>query len=178
MGDDLRRILNDMFIDGAITPQQKLESIVCLPKHGPILTPADLRPITLMNSDYKLLTRNLVRRLRPLMDSHLPSTQYCGVTGNTILDAVDLQHAFDSIAREYLFTTLRSYGFSHHFVTLLQNLYTDTTSHVQINGHLDGPIPILRRVRQGCPLSTALYNLCLQPFLTMLKQHLPGVRIV
>ena len=88
MGDDLRRILNDMFIDGAITPQQKLESIVCLPKHGPILTPADLRPITLLSSDFKLLTRNLVRRLRPLMELHLPSTQYRGVTGNTILDAV------------------------------------------------------------------------------------------
>jgi hypothetical protein len=66
------------------------------------------------------------------------------VTGNTIFDAatkardvaayaeqvhlslfiltLDFQHAFDSIAHEYLFTILRSYGFSHHFVTLLQNL--------------------------------------------------------
>ena len=81
-------LLNTMFFDGAITPQQKLGKIVCLPKHGPMLTPADRRPITLLNSDYKLLTCILARRLRPIMDLHLKSTQYCGVTGNTIFDAV------------------------------------------------------------------------------------------
>jgi len=84
MGDDIRRVLNTMFFDGAFTPQQKLGTIFCLSKNGPMLTPADRRPITLLNSNYKLLSR----RLRPLMDLHLPSTQYCGVTGNTVLDAV------------------------------------------------------------------------------------------
>jgi len=147
-----------------------------------MLTPADRRPITLLNSDYKTLPRILSRRLRPLMDLHLKFTQYCGVTGNTIFDAVatarhvaayaenvhlplciltlDFQHAFDSIAHEYLFTILRSYGLNDHFVTLLQNLYTDATSFVQINGHLHGPIPIRRGVRQGCPLSMALFTMC------------------
>jgi hypothetical protein len=74
-----------MFFDGAIIPQQKLGTIVRLPKHGPMLTPADRRPITLLFSDYKLLTRILAQRLRPLMDLHLKSTQNCEVTGNTIL---------------------------------------------------------------------------------------------
>jgi hypothetical protein len=188
-----------MFFDGAITPQQKLGTIVCLPKHSPQLTPADRRPITLLNSDYKLLTRILAQRLRPLIDLHLNSTQSCGMTGNTIFDAsatvrdvaayaehmhlplciptLDFQHAFDSIAHEYLFTILHSYGLSDHFVTLLQNLNTDATSYVQINGHLYGPIPIRRGVRQGCPLSMALFTMCLHPFLTMLKQRLQGVRI-
>jgi hypothetical protein len=48
---------------------------------------------------------------------------------------------------------------------------------VLINGHLHGPIPIRRGVRQGYPFSMAIYTMCLQPFLTMLKQRLPGVRI-
>jgi hypothetical protein len=164
-----------------------------------MLTPDDCRPITLLNTDYKLLTRILARRLRPLMDWHLKDTQYCGVTGNTIFDAVatirdvaayaenarrplytltlDFQQAFDSIAHEYLFTILRSYGLSNQFVTLLRNLYADATSCVQINGHLYGPIPIRRGVRQGCPLSMALFTMCLQPFITMLRHRLPGVRI-
>jgi hypothetical protein len=141
MGDDLCHILNTTFFDGATTPQQKLGTIVCLPKHGPMLTPDDCRPITLLNTDYKILTRTLARRLRPLMDWYLKDTQYCGVTGNTIFDAVatirdvatyaenahrplyiltlDFQHAFDSIAHEYLFTILRSYGLSDQFVTPL-----------------------------------------------------------
>jgi hypothetical protein len=87
VGDDLCRILNNMFFDGAITPQQKLGTIVCLPKHGPQLTLADRRRITLLNSYCEILTRILAQRLLPLIDLHLNSTQYCGATGNTIFDA-------------------------------------------------------------------------------------------
>jgi hypothetical protein len=47
MGDDLCRLLNTMIFDGATTIQQKLGTIVCLPKHGKMLTPADRRLITL-----------------------------------------------------------------------------------------------------------------------------------
>jgi hypothetical protein len=90
---------------------------------------------------------------------------------------LDFRHAFDSVAHEYLFTLLRSYGLSNQFVTLLRNLYADATSCMQINGHLYGPIPIRRGVRQGCPLSMALFTMCLQPFITMLRHRLPGVRI-
>jgi hypothetical protein len=60
-----------MFFDGALTSQQKLGTFVCLPKHGPMLTPADLRPIILLNSDNKLLTHILAQLLHPLMDLHL-----------------------------------------------------------------------------------------------------------
>jgi hypothetical protein len=56
-------------------------------------------------------------------------------------------------------------------------MYTDVTSYVQINGHLHGPITIRLGVRQGCLLSMALFTMCLHPFLTMLKQRLPRVRI-
>jgi hypothetical protein len=77
-----------MFFLTATTPQQKLDTIVCLPKSGPKLMPADRRPITLLNTDYKILARILARRLRPLLALHLKATQYCGVPGNTIFDAV------------------------------------------------------------------------------------------
>jgi hypothetical protein len=91
--------------------------------------------------------------------------------------ALDFQHAFDKVSHDYFFTILRSYGLSDRFVTLIRNLYTSATSSVQINRHLYGPIPICCGVQQGCPLSMALYTLCLQPFLNLLEQRLSGVRI-
>jgi exonuclease III len=197
--DDFCLILNAMFFDGAITTQQKLGTIVCLPKSNRMLTPADRRPITLLNSDYKIVTRILAQRLRPVIEMHLCRTQYCGVPGNTILDAVvtvrdtiayaesmeipmcvlalDFQQSFDKVSHDYLFTILRSYGLSDRFVTFIRNLYTSATSSVQINGRLYGSIPIICGVRQGCPLSMALYTLCLQPFLNLLEQRLSGVHI-
>jgi hypothetical protein len=169
------------------------------PRHNKNWAQLSASPIKLLNTDYMLLTRILARRLRPLRDWHLKDTQYCGVTGNTIFDAVttirdvaayaenahrplyiltlDFQNSFDSIAHEYLFTILHSYGLSNQFVTLLRNLYADTTLCVQINGHLYGPIPIRRGVRQGCPLSMALFTMCLQPFITLLRHRLPGISI-
>jgi hypothetical protein len=162
-----------------------------------MLTPADRRPITLLNTDYKILARILARRLRPLLALHLKATQDCGVPGNTISDAVatvrdviahaeheklpvcvltlDFQHAFDRLSHKYLFTILCNYGLSTHFVTLLRALYSEAASTVQINGNLNGPFPIHCGVRQGCPLSMALYTLCLHPFLTDLEHRLPGV---
>jgi hypothetical protein len=86
------------------------------------------------------------------------------------------QHVFDKISHDYLFTIFRSYGISTRFVDLIRNLYTDAISPLQINGRLYRPIPN-RYGLQGFPLSMALYTLCLQPFLNMLQQRLPGIRI-
>ena len=56
-------------------------------------------------------------------------------------------------------------------------MYEGATSSVQINGHQYGPIPIRCAVRQVCPMSMALYALCLHPFLRLLEIKLPGIRV-
>ena len=65
MQDDLCDVLNQMFWDGKITSRQKHGILICLPKPRGNPTPADYRPITLLNSDYKILARMVARRLRP-----------------------------------------------------------------------------------------------------------------
>ena len=56
-------------------------------------------------------------------------------------------------------------------------MYTDVTSVVQVNGNTSRPIPIHCSIRQGCPLSMALFTLCLKPLLHHLDQHLQGIQI-
>ena len=61
---------------------------MCIPKtHGPY-KPADYRPITLLNTDYKIVAKIIANRLRPLLSELLHPSQCCGVTGNIIFDAV------------------------------------------------------------------------------------------
>lgn len=44
--------------------------------------------MTLLNTDYKILAKIIVARLRPVLAELLHSSQYCGVPGNTTFDAV------------------------------------------------------------------------------------------
>ena len=56
-------------------------------------------------------------------------------------------------------------------------MYEGATSSIQINGHQYGPIPVRCAVRQGCPMSMALYTLGLHQLLKVLEQKLPGLRM-
>jgi hypothetical protein len=67
-----------MLFDCTLTAKQKQGIIVCLPKAKTMLTPEDRRPITLLNTDYKLVTRVVSQRLRPIIEKHPSKTQFCG----------------------------------------------------------------------------------------------------
>ena len=50
-------------------------------------------------------------------------------------------------------------------------LHTDTVGHVLLNGHVSESFPIMRGVRQGCPLSAIFYALYIEPFGFMLEHE-------
>jgi hypothetical protein len=109
----------------------------------------------------------------------LHPAQHCALPGSrvfealaTIRDAVayaeftgapmcplstDFKEAFDNISHDYLIAILREHGFSEHFRRRIQNIYSNESSAVQINGFRSKPIPIKSSVRQGCPISMLLY---------------------
>jgi len=133
------------------------------------------------------------------MADQLQYTQFCGVPGNSILDAasqfrdiithaentgtplciltLDFHNAFDRIAHEYLFHILQSYGIRQKFIDLLRAMYSEVTASVQINDTLAGPRPIQCGVRQGYPLSMVLYALCLHPLLSTLDHSLQEPKV-
>ena len=90
---------------------------------------------------------------------------------------LDFQHAFGRISQQYLFHILERYGLSPWFVEFIHALYDQATVSVQINGSLSSSIPIWSGVRKGCPLSVALFALCLHPLITTLEQSLPSIKL-
>ena len=133
------------------------------------------------------------------MDSILNPSQHCGIRGHTIFKAIanirdtaayaeysgsklcivslDFKSAFDNITHSYLFTLLETYGFSTQIRKYIQDMYTNVTSSVMINGHTSRPIPIKCAVRQGCPLNTQLFAIYLDPLITNLEKVLTPVHI-
>ena len=91
----------------------------------------------------------------PIIAELLYPSQYCGVPGNTIFDAMatlreafayaettrrplrvvylDLKQAFDRISYTYLLTFLRSYGFDWGFIECFRMMYGNATSVTQVN---------------------------------------------
>jgi hypothetical protein len=126
--------------------------------------PQDYRALTLLNADFKLLSRVLANRLKKWTKDLSHSNQHCGVADNNIFGALaairetiahvemtnsppclltlDFTEAFDKIAHTYLFKVLEHFGFSPIFPTRLKKMYTNATSSVQVNGHISHPFDI------------------------------------
>lgn len=73
---DMLDVINHMYMEGMVSDVQKHGKIVCLPNKFDPVSPEDYRPLTLLNADYKLLTRNIQHRLRPWMEDILHQIQY------------------------------------------------------------------------------------------------------
>jgi len=159
------------------------------------------RPISLLNVDYKIISKCLTNRLKKVMGSIVHLDQTCAVTGRSILDnahllrsiadyceeknvccgllSLDQSKAFDRVSHEYLFKALEAYGFGPTFIKWVRLLYTDISSAVVVNGFISNSFPILRSVRQGCSLSPLLYVLCIEPFAIKIRcdPHIQGLSL-
>jgi Reverse transcriptase (RNA-dependent DNA polymerase) len=144
------------------------------------------RPISLVCTDYKMLSLFIVSRLTPLMKHLVSAGQTSSVPGRTTFDNihavrllrhistldenidsafvfVDSEKAFDRVEWKYLWGTLEAMEFPPDFIKIIQALYTRASAQVRVNGHLTQPFELSRGVRQGCPASPLLYVLSLEP---------------
>ena len=96
------------------------------------------RPVSLLNTDYKILSKILATRLREVIDTILPKNQKCGApkrqmneillaidsiceasseenTGGAIV-CVDQEKAFDRVNHKFLFKVLETMGITGIFL--------------------------------------------------------------
>jgi hypothetical protein len=159
------------------------------------------RPISLLNVDYKIISKCMANRLKVVLSEIVHPDQTCSVPGRTIIDnchllrniydyvdskniscawiSLDQQKAFDRVSHSFMFLALRAFGFRDGFIRWVKFLYNDIFSKVIVNGHLTSPFQVTRGVRQGCPLSPLLYVLCIEPFGHRIRTdpHIVGLRL-
>jgi hypothetical protein len=146
------------------------------------------RPISLLNVDYKILTKILTNRITEVTEKIVPIEQKCGVKNRKMseiirniasfrkyseqgyLVLIDQIKAFDRVNHKYLFKTMEKLGITGDFLEMTKMLYTDITSKVEVNGAKTKPINIDRGVRQGCPYSMILFVLATIPLIEKIKQ--------
>jgi hypothetical protein len=149
------------------------------------------RPITLLNTDYKIITKALAVQLADEIARLVHPDQagfirkclifnqirlakaiidYVEITEeNGAIVALDQEKAYDKIKHDYLWEVMEKFGLPPTFTNTVRTLYTNASTMVAINGILSSPFKVTRGVRQGDPLSCALFNLAIEPMACRLR---------
>lgn len=169
--------------------------IILIPKLSQAKTIQDYRPITLLNTDFKLFAKLIANRIRFHLKDLIGEEQTCGIPGRKITDnlealrdtifyfdknrhesagllSLDFQKAFDNINHQYLFKTMNRMNIPEMIINVIRFMYSDAHSRIQVNGFFTKPIRLASGIRQGCPLSMLLYSICTEPLIRMIHQNL------
>ena len=142
------------------------------------------RPISLLNTDYKILAHALSIRLQKVLPKIISHDQngylknrFIGFNVRTIIDAIeysyynnlntllaflDFEKAFDKINWKFMDKTLLNFGFGEAFRKWIKIMYTDISSCVLNNGYTSKYFTLKCGIRQGCPLSALLFIMAVE----------------
>ena len=175
IGDLLVEVYNDCFERKELPLSMRKAVITLIPKKGDKTDIENYRPISLTNTDYRILAGVLATRLQKVISDLIGPEQVAYIKGRFIgtnirliqdifqlyneknypglFMFVDFQKAFDSIEWDFLFKVLEKYGFGNNFKEWIQLLYTKPCAYVKNNGFFSEEFFLTRGVRQGCQVS-------------------------
>jgi hypothetical protein len=198
VGPPLLDAFNSMLAEGLLPASLRQGAVRLLPKVAGVPMASQLRPITLLGTDYKLLTKILVARLIPVLPSVLRSTQLCSVRGRSIFDgpasilssaeylhrhqmpgyllSLDFFHAYDRVSLSWVDKVMEAMGFGAIFRGWMATLHRDVSAAFLLH-NISPFIAIIFSIRQGDPLAALLFVLYLEPFLVRLEANLRGLKV-
>lgn len=152
------------------------------------MDPGNWRPISISNSIYRIISCTWAKAIN-VINSNIsifsPNQRgfIAGVNGcadnssivtelfhdasrhnkNLVVTALDFRNAFGSVPHGMIDHTLRAKGFPLEFISLIDDLYSGSTTKIVTNKVSSEDIDVKIGTKQGCPVSPLLFNLCLEP---------------
>ena len=159
------------------------------------------RPISLLNSDYKVVAKALALRLKGVIKS-IVSEDQCGYVNGRfagmalrlvddiieytnkndiegIMLTVDFSAAYDSISKDFLIDSFTKFGFGNSFINWIKVLNSDVKSSINNNGWISEQFTLERGIRQGCNFSPMCFIVACEILACKIRQskNVQGVTI-
>ena len=206
-GEDISDLLHQSYLhafeSGKLSASQKQGVITLVSKKGKNLT--DLkswRPISILNTDYKILAKVVATRIKKALPEINDTDQigymegrFCGENIRLISDIiidfcsfnkkpglillVDFEKAFDTVNLSFLKKSVTKYGFGKNFQKWISILYNNIVSCVTNNGYQSQYFQLTRGIGQGCPLSALLFLLIAEVIANTLRscENVRGIKV-
>ncbi|XP_057419022.1 uncharacterized protein LOC130713254 [Lotus japonicus] len=195
VGGSVYAVVRDAFITGTFDRALSDMLVALIPKVDVPASFRELRPISLCNVMYKLITKVLVLRLRPCLQEIVGPLQSSFIAGRgtsdnaiilqevayfmmnkkrrsrNVIFKLDLEKAYDQVSWQFLEKTLVEFGFPSSIVALIMYCVTSSSISLLWNGNRLPAFSATRGLRQGDPLSSYLFVLCMERLAHMINHE-------
>ena len=185
-----------------INEEMNVSKITLLPKTEDRSRIKNFRPISLLNTLYKVIAKIYANRMKPLLHHRILPSQTGFVPNRCILDNIflafeaidwtlesnqsisllllDFEKAYDRVSWIFLEKTMEKMGFEKTWIQRVMSLNLNASAMIVVNGELSQAFNLQRSVRQGCPLAPYLFLLMVDVLRQMLqhpKSQVQGLRL-
>ncbi|GJX62449.1 RNA-directed DNA polymerase, eukaryota [Tanacetum coccineum] len=181
---DVVEAVNHFFNNGFRHSGGNSSFIALIPKFQGAKMVKDYRPISLIGSLYKIITKLLANRLVTVIDGLVNEVQSAFIANRQILDGpfilneiihwckakkkqtlifkVDFEKAFDSVRWDFLDDVLKNLGFGSRWRDWIQSCLNSSKGSILVNGSPTSEFQYFKGLKQGDPLSPFLFILVME----------------